>query len=97
MIVLEKLKELFPPVTPEQFAGEAGDFFYTLFMFLDNWLKPLSIIFLIVAAICLMIGIPTHSEGLTKVAKRIFTGIFIAWFIRIFGPSLISLFYSFKK
>lgn len=70
MIVLEKLKELFPPVTPEQFAGEAGDFFYTLFMFLDNWLKPLSIIFLIVAAICLMIGIPTHSEGLTKVAKE---------------------------
>lgn len=97
MIILEKLKELFPPVTPEQFAGKAGDFFYTLFMFLDNWLKPLSIIFLIVAAICLMIGIPTHSEGLTKTAKRIFTGIFIAWFIRIFGPSLISLFYSFKK
>lgn len=94
---MEKLKELFPPVTPEQFAGKAGDFFYTLFMFLDNWLKPLSIIFLLVAAICLMIGIPTHSEGLTKVAKRIFTGIFVAWLVRIFGPSLISLFYSFLK
>jgi len=97
VFTLEKLKELFPPVTPEQFMSKAGDFFYTLFVFLDNWLKPLSTIFLIVGAICLMIGIPTHSEGLTKVAKRIFTGIFVAWLVRIFGPSLISLFYSFKK
>lgn len=66
-------------------------------MLLDNWLKPISIILLTVAAICLIIGIPTHSEGLTKVAKRIFSGIFVAWLVRIFGPSLISLFYSFKK
>lgn len=28
----EKLKELFPPVTPEQFAGEAGDFLYPFYV-----------------------------------------------------------------
>ncbi|WAM33346.1 hypothetical protein [Caldicellulosiruptor morganii] len=94
---MEELQKLFQLVSPEQFADKAGKFFYTFFVYFDNWLKPLSAIFLIIAAICILIGIPTHSDALIKTAKRIFTGIFVAWLIRVFGPSFISLFYSFKK
>jgi galactitol-specific phosphotransferase system IIC component len=91
---LNDLNGIVRPVTPEEFSNTLAKLFVTLLQVVQNFIKPIAGLGIMIAVLLLLIGYIFHVQTAKKMGASILGGVGFVVIIYLLAPYILGIIYN---